>query len=222
MRAKAIHVLLGKVIISCVLVASLQSQAIAGVPTYHNYDTGWNHNQYVTYMATGANTSYGLWQQAFDFTPADTETFHSLVLTITLGCGYDYVDNTADVYLMADSDGLPGTVLDTWHFEDTLPVYSTPHPRPVLACYGDGQVTLTAGQRYWISLGTDGGNSVISWFQNTTGYSSKWCRNEGAGWNVISSNITSPVFRVNLVPEPMTLSLLAIGGLALIRRQRRG
>jgi len=205
----------------CFVLAAVSAQSLAGIQTYNNYGPEWDHNQYGTYMITGPGTSYGLWQQAFDFTPAIGEELTSLVVTLTLGCGYDYVQNTADVFLLGDNNGLPGTVLDSWHFDDALPVYSSGHPRPILVCPGDGTVSLNAGQRYWVGVGTTGDNSVLAWFlNNDSNEKGIWCRNEGSGWNVISSSYTRPVFRVNVVPEPATLSLFATGAFLLLRRKR--
>jgi len=205
--------------LSSLVWAILVAQASAGVMVFDNYAPGWDHNEHSVYPVSGPDSSYGLWQQAFDFSPTTGDTLSGIYLTLTLALNHDLDQNTVDVFLLADNQGLPGTVLESWHFDDALPLYTAPHPRPVLFCPGDGTVSLAAGERYWVGVGTSG-NTVVSWFLNITGDKGIWCRNEGSGWHVISSNYTRPVFRVEVVPEPATLGLLAIGGVILSRRRR--
>ncbi len=133
--------------------------------------------------------------------------------------------DSANVFLMADSGGQPGIVLDTLVGQSPITGAAALINYSCTVC-----PTLSAGSTYW--LVTTFRNGQLAWDFNNTGAAGAWINNSGNSnngpWSLISSPAT-PAFQVegslvsSSVPEPSSIQLLgvALGSLAIAARRKR-
>lgn len=88
-----------------------------------------------------------------------------------------------------------------------------------------GALDLAADTTYWVKIYTDSSRFQFYFCSNApdigSGLGMKITYDSGAAWSVISSDPEySLLMEVATVPEPITLGLLSVGGLALLKRRR--
>jgi hypothetical protein len=189
------------------------NQAKASVVIFSDFSAGYG---YRTDAVWGFGGPLDL-QRAEPFTPTgNSYTLDSIKLAVELESGTDRIL----VSLVDDSSGRPGTSalesfsvtgLAPWPAGSVLTVDSLTHP------------VLNAGTQYWLVL--VGGDSTTSagWNLNSVGLSteSNVYRFDGGAWGF--RPLSAPgAFETNgtVIPEPATLSLSALGCLAMLRRRR--
>jgi hypothetical protein len=158
--------------------------------------------------------------RAFAFTPAADYTLDSIDLALTWLGG----TNAADVWLMSDEGGAPGSILESFLIS-SLPTFNTTN---TLLTTADSTLNplLSAGVQYWVASSAHSADGSLSFNWNITGDEGLASRDNGGPWGVSTSFLTSGAFRVNgtpaaPVPEPSSVLLLAAGVLGLLSRTRR-
>jgi hypothetical protein len=178
------------------------------IPPENTYDSGYS------YAVGGSGTSWGEVDIAARFVvPSMSDRYLD---SIEVACRSYSSSNISDLIVMitADNSGNPGTVLGS--VQVTAPASSA----IVTADFGN-DLQLAAGGAYWVRVSTAAASGQDFWHISSPKLigDCKWSDNNGQGWHGYSE---LPAFRVNGVPEPATISLLALGGLAMLRRGKAG
>lgn len=119
----------------------------------------------------------------------------------------------AEFSVNLDDGGLPGAEIATFGVQG---ITTTPQ---VLSATLSQDVTLDSGTQYWI-VGTSLGGQV-NWNLGDMAFGPGAYRSGGGDWVYFEDrNVSAFTFLGTPVPEPATLSLLALGGLLAIRRRR--
>lgn len=193
---------------SVVLTAGVQAEVVV----FDNFGAGDSYDTGDVWAFRAGETDLDL---AMSFTPSQGGPLSDVWFVTCLLVG----DNELDVWVMNDTDGHPGSVLESWHFSGAMGAWGEiiPPTHPV----GDGTTLLAAGTQYWLAVSATGPDAYAGWYWNDTGdVGTVASRTDLGNWNTLA-DVTRGAFRVAVVPEPTTLSFLGLASLGMIRRRRR-
>jgi len=152
------------------------------------------------------------------FTPTASGIVSDIWATVTRRQGA----NVMDLWLMSDNNGVPDRVLEMWTVTNEMGI--TGGLNPPLHVQGDGSTFLQADEQYWLVASGPSLSTVAQWMYNGVGDTGpNLMRENGGSW----TGHTGPLgalrgaFRVDVVPEPATLCIMAFGALSILRRRRR-
>ena len=167
--------------------------------------TGWT----LGYPGTG-------FSQGDAFTPVSTATLGSVELAVGLVSG----PNDLLVWLMSDSSGQPGSVIESWSFSGAMGDFG--YYNPPLVGNSALHPLLSGGTQYWLIAGTPTDQTWAAWNFNSIGHTGPHASRTGSGsWG--TDDDTTGAFRISsyesAIPEPGTWCLV-LAGIALLGARR--
>jgi hypothetical protein len=127
--------------------------------------------------------------------------------------------NLVDIRLHeADAVGELGPVIAAFTRSGLPPFGGLDAPETIVN--SDPLVALTAGNRYWIVVAPGDSTTQAVWNWNTTGAADRFATSTNFGLTYSYSESRVGAMRIELIPEPATLTALAIGIVALALRRR--
>jgi hypothetical protein len=134
-------------------------------------------------------------------------------VTLALSVGGPY---GADILFMTSVNGLPGSVIESWHVPPTPPFVGS---LPLTVLDSVLHPLLREDVAYYIVASVPVGQTSSGiWFNNSVGdHGPLAIRQRGGSWFVINDALGRGALRVEgePVPEPSTVALVALGGLIL-------
>ncbi|MCE5325711.1 MAG: PEP-CTERM sorting domain-containing protein [Planctomycetaceae bacterium] len=128
---------------------------------------------------------------------------------------WDSGTNSLVVSVAADNAGIPGTTIESFSLSGLM----TGEPGSIVSMTSTLHPLLSNGSSYWVVLEAGAEDASAAWCDSLLSVEGTHAWDEGNGWQSVTSK--PQAFRVTAVPEPATMSLLALGGLAALIRRRK-
>jgi|SRR5580704_3625599 hypothetical protein len=172
--------------------------------------------------------------QQYDTASQFTASITAAVTQVDIGLSLTSGTNNVVADLMTNSNGAPGTVLESYDFVNQMGPFGSQNP-PLVA-NSISNLLLTAGTTYWLTVFPDSrtANTVAAWNFNNQGVVGlvDQSTDNGATWPPTGGGGTLGAFEIfgntpaPPTPEPATLTLMVAGistagGFGLLKRGRR-
>jgi len=139
-------------------------------------------------------------------------------------------DNTLEYFIFSDDNGTPGAIIsagDGQNVQKNTTGNVTPGgPEYEYSFEFETPVSLVANDAYWFGLHLSSGYPIdiydwSNWSPSVGGVGSTSFESQGGTLNNWSDSGIHRAFYLEGIPEPATIFLLGVGGLALVRMSRQ-
>ncbi len=182
--------------------------ACAGLATgqtfvYNNFGANWTYTTNTGYtISVGAPVNTD-WDQGNSFIPSQSGYLTDVWAAVNHVTG----DNTMELWLMSDSNGEPGTILETFKFMNAMVPGGFGSLNPPLHGVASGTTYLDSNKKYWLIASTPGPNSWCAWNYSLNDFGERAARRDMGAWTITQSQ--KAAFAI-AIPEPASLALLAL------------
>jgi hypothetical protein len=183
---------------------------------FNNFGAGDTFDTTVGWTAAGPSSGTTQFRSVSQFTSAASGSLLSLTIAVSRVSGTDSV--VVSLYNDSGSDTL-GSLITAWSFGG-LPAFGGSYSPSVLI-NGFPAITLTSGNKYWVGVAPGLPDTWAVWNWNNTGHSGPHGLSGDGGASYGYDTNTAGAMRLEVVPEPATMSALALGLVALLRRRRK-
>jgi PEP-CTERM motif len=191
----------------------------AAIVLFDNFGPGNSYQTNVGWTISSSGSSPGLFTQGEGFIPSATALLNSINVAAGLVTGPN--DITFD--LRANSGGVPGALIESFHAVNQMGSFGSNNPPLVLT--STLHPLLTAGQTYWLIARATGVAEWSAWNLNSTGGIGPHATSTDGVTFSVGTN-TQGAFRIlgDPVPEPATMAVfgaLALGAFGFRRKLAR-
>lgn len=128
--------------------------------------------------------------------------------------------NQVDIRLHeADAAGDVGPILAAFTRGGLPPFGGAEAPETITSF--DPAVTLTAGNRYWLIVAPGDSTTEAVWNWSSSGAGDRLVESFDNGLTYTDREARRGAMRIEVIPEPAAIGLVAIGGIGLAMRRRR-
>lgn len=199
---------------ACLVAAVLlASPASAATIVYTTLGSGGSYNCCSGWTISGPGSDVGAtyWVGA-----QFTATWNSPITQIDLATGYLSGGNSFNIYLLTDSGGSPGSIMDAWLGWPAADSFGNCCALSTVT----GNIPVTPGQSYWLEVQAASGDLSGTWNENNRGLTGNMYSGSGA---VFTDTLPAYQIWAGEVPEPSSLLLVlpGVAALLMLRRRRR-
>ncbi len=170
-----------------------------------------------TWAVGGSASTFGSdYDVAASFTPSQDATLVSIAVALS----YLQGTNAVDLSLRSSAGGLPGAIIETVSLSGLPPFFDLSDTALTLATF-DLRPQLSAGSEYWVVASASAPDGALGWNFSPVEGTSAIQRRDGGPWGGNPPGVAFAVNGVEPVPEPASLTFLALGLAALGARRLR-